>query len=163
MTPAARWKAAIEAETKEVWAKAQRIAAKAEKRRAALAKKLDEIEQPAPAKPSGLPALFPGAKARYEGKLAEWAKERNRLVGTLDRTRKREATVRELTAEAVAGYQSRGERLAERKAERRHPELAKTIQAEEAQQKQERVAAIRQRFQKQRERERSRERDGQGR
>ena len=105
--PAARWKAAVEAEAKDVRAKAQRIAAKAEKRKAALTKKLDEIERAAPAKPSGLSALFPGAKARYEGQLSEWTKERNRLVRTLDRTRKREATVREFTAEPIAGYRSR--------------------------------------------------------
>ena len=133
--------------------KAQRISAKAEKRRAALAKKLDEIERAAPAKPSGLSALFPGAKARYEEQLAEWTKERNRLVRTLDRTRKREATVHEFTAEPIAGYRSRGETLAERKAARRHPELAKAIQAGQEQQKRERAAAIREKFRKQRERE----------
>ena len=157
--PAARWKAAVEAEAKDVRAKAQRIAAKAEKRKAALTKKLDEIERAAPAKPRGLSALFPGAKARYEGQLSEWTKERNRLVRTLDRMRKREATVREFTAEPIAGYRSRGETLAERKAARRHPELAKAIRAGQEQQKQERAAAIRQKFEKQRERERG----GQGR
>ena len=66
--PAARWKAAVEAEAKDVRAKAQRIAAKAEKRKAALTKNLDEIERAAPAKPRGLSALFFGAKARYEGR-----------------------------------------------------------------------------------------------
>ena len=161
--PEARWKAAIEAEAKDVRAKAQRIAAKAERRRAALAQKLDEIERAAPAKPSGLSALFPGAKARYEGQLAEWTKERNRLVRTLDRTRKREATVHEFTAEPIAGYRSRGETLAGQKAARRHPELAKAIQAGQEQQKRDRAAAIREKFRKQRERERSRGRDGQGR
>ena len=161
--PEARWKAAIEAEAKDVRTKAQRISAKAEKRRAALAKKLDEIERAAPAKPSGLSALFPGAKARYEGQLAEWTKERNRLVRTLDRTRKREATVHEFTAEPIAGYRSRGETLAGQKAARRHPELAKAIQAGQEQQKRERAAAIREKFRKQRERERSRGRDGRGR
>jgi Ti-type conjugative transfer relaxase TraA len=156
---AAKWKAAVEAEAKDVRAKAQRIAAKAEKRKAALTKKLDEIERAAPAKPSGLSALFPGTKARYEGQLSEWTKQRNRLVRTLDRTRKREATVREFIAEPIAGYRSRGGTLAVRKAARRHPELAKAIQAGQEQQKQERAAAIRQQFVKQRERERG----GQGR
>ena len=56
MTPAARWKAAIEAEAKAVRAKALRTADKAEKRKAALTKKLDEIERAAPAKPGGFPA-----------------------------------------------------------------------------------------------------------
>ena len=79
----------------------------------------------------------------------------------LNRTRGREATVREFAAEAVADYRSRGERLAEQKAERRHPELAKTIQAEQEQQKREQVAAFREKLKKQR--ERSRERDGRGR
>ena len=91
--------------------------------------------------------------------LSEWTKERNRLVRMLDRMRKREATVREFTAEPIAGYRSRGERLAERKAARRHPELAKAIRAGQEQQKQERAAAIRQKFEKERERERG----GQGR
>jgi Ti-type conjugative transfer relaxase TraA len=154
--PAARWKAAVEAEAKDVRAKAQRIAAKAEKRKAALTKKLDEIERAAPAKHRGLSALFPGAKARYEGRLSEWTKERNQLVRTLDRMRKREATVREFIAEPIAGYRSRGGTLAERRAARRHPELAKAIQAGQEQQKQERAAAIRQQFEKQRERERNR-------
>jgi hypothetical protein len=158
---AAKWKAAVEAEAKDVRAKAQRIAAKAEKRKAALTKKLDEIERAAPAKPSGLSALFPGTKARYEGQLSEWTKQRNRLVRTLDRTRKREATVREFIAEPIAGYRSRGGTLAVRKAARRHPELAKAIQTGQEQQKQERAAAIRQQFEKQR--ERNRERGGQGR
>ena len=57
-TPATRWKAAIEAEAKEVRAKAQRIAAKAEKRRAALAKKLDEIERQRPPSPAVFPLYF---------------------------------------------------------------------------------------------------------
>ena len=159
--PAVRWKAAVEAEAKAVRAKAQRIAAKAEKRKAALTRKLDQIERTAPAKPSGLSALFPGAKARYEKQLSEWTKERNRLVRTLDRMRKREATVREFTAEPIAGYRSRGETLAGRRAARRHPELAKAMRAGQEQQKQERAAAIRKQFEKQR--ERNRERGGQGR
>ncbi len=161
--PEARWKAAIEAEAKEVRAKAQRIAAKAEKRRAGLAKKLDEIERARPAKPSGLSALFPGAKARYEGELSEWTDNRERLVKTLDRTRKREATAREFTAEPVTGYRSQGERLAERKTARRHPELAKTVQAEQERLRQEQRAATMLKLQKQIERERSRERGGRGR
>jgi Ti-type conjugative transfer relaxase TraA len=154
MPPAARWKAAIEAETKAVQAKALRIAANAERRRMTLAKQLDEIERAAPIRPSGLSALFPGAEARYEGQMAKWTKERNRLVQALSRTREREVTVREFTAESVAGYRSRGERLAERRAEQRHPELAQTIQAGQERLRQEQTASIRRKLEKQRERER---------
>ncbi len=64
----------------------------------------------------------------------------------LCRARKREATVCEFTAEPIAGYRSRGETLAERRAAQRHPELAKAIRAGQEQQKQERAAAIRKKF-----------------
>ena len=155
----ARWKAAIAAEAKAVRDKAQRITAKAEKRKAALAKKLDEIERAEPAKPRWF--SLPGAKDRYKEELAEWTKERDSLVAALNRTRQRGAKAREFTAEAVGGYRSPGERLAEQKAERRYPELAKAIQAGQEQQKREQVAAIRQKLEQQR--ERSRERGGRGR
>ena len=82
---------------------------------------------------------------------------------TFDRTRKREATVREFTAEPVTGHRSQGERLAERKAERRQPELAKTVRAEQERLKQEQRAATLLKLQKQIERERSQERGGRGR
>ena len=149
---AARWKAVTAAEFKAVRAKAQRIAAKAEKRAAALTKKLDEVEAAEPAKPRWFSP--PSAKGRYKDELAEWTKERGSLVAALNRTRRRGAKAREFTAEAAGGHRSPGERLAEQKAERRYPELAKAIQAGQEQQKQERVAAIRQKLEQQRERKR---------
>ena len=66
--------------------------------------------------------------------------------GGVNRTRQRGAKAMEFTAEAAGGYRSPGERLAEQKAERRYPELAKAIQAGQEQKKQERVAAIRQKL-----------------
>ncbi len=155
----ARWKAATAAEFKAVRAKAQRTMALAEKRKAVIAKKLDEIERAEPAKPRWF--SLPGAKDRYKEELAEWTKERDSLVAALNRTRQRGAKAREFTAEAAGGYRSPGERLAEQKAERRYPELAKAIQAGQEQQKREQVAAIRQKLEQQR--ERSRERGGRGR
>ena len=63
----------------------------------------------------------------------------------------------------LAGYPARAKSWRRRRIERRHPDLAKTIQAEQEQQSEERQAEIKRRFQKQQERERSRERDGRGR
>ena len=162
MTPAARWKAAIEAEAKAVRAKALHAADLAEKRKAALTKKLDDIERAAPAKPG----WFSGkdAQKRYDDETAAWTAERKRLARALDRTQQLGAAAREFAKERVlAGYPSQGEKLAEKRIERRHPDLAKTIQAEQEQQAKERQAEIKRRFQKQQERERSRERDGRGR
>ena len=130
----------------------------AEKQAAALTKKLDEIERAEPAKPRWF--SLPGAKDRYKKELAEWTKERDSLVAALNRTRQRGAKAREFTAQAVAGHRSPGERLAKQKAERRHPELAKAIQAGQEQRKREQVAAIQQKLDQQR--QRSRERGGRG-
>ena len=107
-----------------------------------------------PSQPSQDGFHFLAPKIAIKRQLAEWTKERDSLVAALNRTRQRGAKAREFTAEGVAGYRSPGERLAERKAERRYPELAKAIQAGQEQQKQERAAAIRQRLEQQRERER---------
>ena len=76
----------------------------------------------------------------------------------------RGATAREFAAEGRRRLSAaRAKSWRSRRMERRHPELAKTIQAEQEQQRRERQAAIARRFQKQQERERSRERDGRGR
>jgi Ti-type conjugative transfer relaxase TraA len=163
MTSAARWKAAVEAEAKAVRAKALRILAKLEKRKAALSKQHDEVERRLPARPSGLSALFPGVKARHEERRAGWTNERDRLRRTLNRTRERQSKVREFTAASIGGYQSRGEMLAERRAGWRHPELAKTVQAEQERLRQEQRAATLLKLQKQFERERNRDRGERGR
>ena len=157
----ARWTAAIEAEAKAVRAKARRAADLAEKRKAAISKKQEAHKQAMPKEPGRF--SLPGTQKRYDAEMDMWTKERDRLERTLDRTRKREATVREFTAEPVTGYRSQGERLAERKAERRQPELAKTVRAEQERLKQEQRAATLLKLQKQIERERSRERGGRGR
>ena len=65
-----------------------------------------------PPSPAAFPPYFLAPKRAMKDSLSEWTKERNRLVRTLDRMRKREATVREFTAEPIAGYRSRGETLA---------------------------------------------------
>ena len=150
----ARWKAATAAEFKAVRAKAQRTMALAEKRAAALTKKLYEIGRAQPAKPGWF--SLPSAKHRDKEELAEWTKERDSLVAALNRTQQRGAKAREFTAEAAGGYRSLGERLAEQKAERRYPELAKAIQAGQEQRKREQVAAMRQKLEQQRERNRER-------
>ncbi len=85
----ARWKAAIAAEFKAVQDKAQRTMALAGKRKAAIAKKLHEIERAEPAKPGWF--SLPSAKDRYKEELAEWTKERDSLVAALNRTRQRGA------------------------------------------------------------------------
>jgi hypothetical protein len=156
ITPAARWKAAVETEVKEVRTKARRIADKAKKHAAALTQKLNEIERTAPTRPSGLSALFSGAKARYEGLMSGWTKERNRLVRARDRARRREAMVREFSAGDIAGYPNRAAKLAEQKAARRYSALAQTIQAEQEKQREQRATALRLKLEKQPERERSR-------
>ena len=155
----ARWTAAIEAEAKAVRAKARRAADLAEKRKAAIGKKQEAHKQAMPKEPGRF--SLPGTQKRYDAEMDMWTKERDRLERTLDRTLKREATVREFTAEPVTGYRSQGERLAERKAERRHPELAKTVQAERERLRQEQRAATRLKRQKQI--ERNSERGGRGR
>ncbi len=73
----------------------------AEKRAAALAKKLDEIERAEPAKPRWF--SLPGGKDRHKEELAEWTKERDFLAAALNRTRQRGAKAREFTAEAAGG------------------------------------------------------------
>jgi Ti-type conjugative transfer relaxase TraA len=155
----ARWKAATAAEFRAVRDKALRTMALAEKRKAVIAKKLGEIERAEPAKPRWF--SLPSAKDRYKEELAEWTKERDLLVAALNRTRQRGAKAQEFTAEAAGGYRSPGERLAEQKAERQYPELAKAIQAGQEQQKRDQLAAIRQKLEQQR--ERRRERGGRGR
>jgi hypothetical protein len=85
------------------------------------------------------------------------------LLNSFRRADERAKTVREFTAEGIAGYSSRGEKLAERKAAARHPTLAQTMQAEQEKQQKQRAAALRREFEKQLERERSRERGGRGR
>ena len=131
-SPEAAWKAAVAANP-GVRSKAERILAEIEKRKAALAKKLAEIERDKPAAPRGLSALFSGAKARHEERHSEWMGQRDMLLKALRRADERAKTVREFTVGGIAGYPGRGEKLTERKAAARHPALAQAMQAEQDQ------------------------------
>jgi hypothetical protein len=141
--PEMAWQAAVAAEFQKVRAKAQRILGKIEKRKAALAQELEKAGRAEPAAPRGLVALWPSARERYEERRAGWMRQRAALLDALHRAGERRNTLREFAGEAIANHASRGEKLAQQKAERRDPALAGAVRAARDKQRSEQVAAMR--------------------
>ena len=115
------WKMAVAEELQGVRAKAQRILAKIERRKGALEQQIEELHQAPPANPRGLAAILPGAQQRYE----DWMRQRAGLFDALKRAKEHKQRVGGYLEYGVEGYSSRSELLAQRKAELRHPQLAK--------------------------------------
>jgi hypothetical protein len=143
-TPAhTSWAAVVAEEFQRVRLKAQRVLAKAERRRAALNAALERLDKAKPAEPSRGAALVPGAEARYRQRHAEWAGQHEAVSGAIARVDARRALIAEFAAEGAAGYPGRGERLAEHKAELRLPELAEAARIAREQQHKLRREAMR--------------------
>ena len=137
------WNAAVTAEFQGVRTKAQRIAAKTERRREALSAALEKLDLAEPARPRGLGVLVPGATANYNMQHGQWAQKRQGVEAALERAVQRQALAEDFARPGVAGHLSRGERLAEQRVAFRQPLLAEAERLAQARQRQVRLEAIR--------------------
>ena len=83
------WNAAVAAEFQGVRTKAQRIAAKTERRREALSAALEKLDLAEPARPQGLGVLVPGATANYNMQHGQWAQKRQGVEANRESSVKR--------------------------------------------------------------------------
>ena len=137
------WNAAVAAEFQGVRTKAQRIAAKTERRREALSAALEKLDLAEPARPRGFGVLMPGATANYNMQHGQWAQKRQGVEAALERAVQRQALAGDFARPGVAGHLSRGERLAEQRVAFRQPLLAEAERLAQARQRQVRLEAIR--------------------
>ena len=137
------WRAAVAEEFLRVRLKAERILATIVRRQGMLIEKLAEIQRATQAISRGIQAMVPGAWAGDGQKQRKGASGREELAAALARMEARRRRIEEFAAKGAPGYPSRGERLAERKAQLRHPALAEAARLALTQQQQERLAAVR--------------------
>jgi len=121
-----KWNAAVAKEHAGIRTRAEGIARRVGKDIAELRERMAKHSEVAPRKPKAITSLL-GGRARYEAARDIWWKEHKALENRYRQLEKRAGWVREYGREPVTWYPGKGAQLAQRKAERQEPELARQV------------------------------------
>jgi hypothetical protein len=148
------WKAERDKLFRPIQAKAQRIQARAERMKAAQARKLQAHEQGKPAELGKLRAMIPGAKEAHAAKLRGWDALRKSLHDRWYALVDKAKGWAEFAREGLDMYPSGGEKLAESRLKAAQPDLHTALEkTRKADQEQRRQKAQEQRLEREKKRE----------
>jgi hypothetical protein len=122
----AQWNTIVAKELAAVRSRAAVIGERVGKDVQELRQRMAEHREIAPQKPNAIAGLM-GGHARYEAARDTWSKEHKVLQNRESQLEKRAAYVNEYAREPVAWCPTKGTQLAQRKAERREPGLARQV------------------------------------
>jgi hypothetical protein len=126
-----RWKAVVDREMVEVREQGRRIEKKSRQDLEQIRNRMAEHEKERPREPKGLGAMF-GGQARYEKAQQAWEKENAGLQNRHAQVVKRIGIGRDHAEQSNSSwYQTKGERLAEKRAERKQPELGREVRSQQ--------------------------------